>query len=55
MGYGDDSPVDPALYHRDDVRPVLAECDIGALYRILKDAGLRWPPKLATLTARRSV
>ncbi len=34
-------PIDPALYQRDDVRAVLAERDIGALYRVLKDeAGL---------------
>ena len=30
-------PVDPALYRRDDVRAVLAERDIAALYRVLKD------------------
>ncbi len=29
-------PIDPALYHRDDVRPVLAERDIGALFRVLR-------------------
>ena len=34
------SPVDPALYRRDDVRPVLAERDIAALYRVLKDVGV---------------
>jgi transcriptional regulator with XRE-family HTH domain len=33
-------PVDPALYRRDDVRPVLAERDITELYRVLKGAGL---------------
>ncbi len=34
-------PIDPALYRRDDVRRILAERDIGALYRVLKDdAGL---------------
>ncbi len=29
--------IDPALYWRDDVRRILAERDIGALYRVLKD------------------
>ncbi len=33
-------PVNPAHYRRDDVRPVLAERDIAALYRLLKDAGV---------------
>ena len=33
-------PIDPRLYRRDDVRPVLAERDIAALYRLLKDAGV---------------
>ena len=33
-------PVDPRLYEREDVRPILAERDIAALYRVLKDAGL---------------
>ncbi|MCA1676527.1 MAG: helix-turn-helix domain-containing protein [Actinobacteria bacterium] len=33
--------IDPTLYHRDDVRPVLAERDIAGLFRVLKDdAGL---------------
>lgn len=32
--------IDPALYHRDDVRPVLAVLDIGALYRVLQGAGV---------------
>ena len=32
--------IDPALYRRDDVRPVLAERDIAALYLILKDEGV---------------
>jgi len=30
-------PVDPRLYQRDDVRRILAERDIGALYRLLRD------------------
>jgi len=33
-------PIDPALCQRDDVREVLAERDIGALYRVLKDEGI---------------
>lgn len=32
--------IDPALYQRDDVRRILAALDIGALYRILQDAGV---------------
>ena len=32
--------IDPALYRQDDVRRVLAEHDIAALYLTLKDAGL---------------
>ena len=34
-------PVDPRLYDREDVRPLLGERDIGALYRALNDAGVR--------------
>ena len=33
-------PVDPALYRRDGVRPVLAERDIAALYLLLKGEGV---------------
>jgi len=33
-------PVDPVLYQRDDVRPVLATRDVAALYRVLRDAGV---------------
>ena len=33
-------PIDPALCQRDDVREVLAERDIGALYRVLRDEGI---------------
>ena len=33
-------PVDPRLYDREDVRPLLGERDIGALYRALNDAGV---------------
>ena len=36
---GNTPPIDPALYRREDVRRVLAERDITALYRILRDAG----------------
>lgn len=32
--------VDPALYRRPDIRPVLAARDIGSLYRALSEAGL---------------
>ena len=32
--------IDPALYRREDVRRIMAERDIGALYRVLKDAGI---------------
>ena len=34
------SPIDPTLYHRDDMRAVLAAHDIAGLYQLLKDAGL---------------
>ena len=33
-------PIDPALYQRDDVRRILTERDIAALYRALKDEGV---------------
>ena len=32
--------IDPTLYHRDEVRAVLAAHDIAGLYQLLKDAGL---------------
>lgn len=32
--------IDPALYERGDVRRILAALDIGALYRVLQDAGV---------------
>ena len=32
--------VDPTLYHRDDLRAVLAAHDVAGLYQLLKDAGL---------------
>jgi len=33
-------PIDPRLYDRPDVRPILAEHDIAGLYRALNDAGV---------------
>ena len=33
-------PIDPTLYHRDDLRAVLAAHDIAGLYQLLKDTGL---------------
>ncbi len=36
----DVAAVDPALYRRSDIRPILAARDIGALYRALRIAGL---------------
>lgn len=35
-----DNPIDPTLFNRDDLRPVLAVHDIGALYRALHNAGI---------------
>ncbi len=35
-----DTPIDPALFDRADLCPVLAERDIGALYRALNTAGI---------------
>jgi len=32
--------IDPALYRRDNVRPLLAVRDVGALFMVLKQAGL---------------
>ena len=32
--------IDPRLYDRPEVRPILAERDIGGLYRALNDAGV---------------
>ena len=34
-------PIDPRLYDRPEVRPILAERDIAGLYRALHDAGCR--------------
>ena len=33
--------IDPRLYDRPEVRPILAERDIAGLYRALHDAGCR--------------
>ena len=33
-------PIDPTLYHRDDMRAVLAAHDIAGPYQLLKEAGL---------------
>jgi transcriptional regulator with XRE-family HTH domain len=44
-------PIDPALYQRDDVRAVLAERDIGALYRVLRDEGIT-QRRIAELTGQ---
>ncbi len=43
--------IDPALYQRDDVRRILAALDIGALYRILQDAGVS-QRQIAALTGQ---
>jgi len=45
-------PVDPALYRRDDVRPVLAERDIAVLYRVLKDNAELTQRQIAELTGQ---
>ena len=44
-------PIDPALYQRDDVRRILAERDVTALYLALKDAGLT-QRRIAELTGQ---
>jgi transcriptional regulator with XRE-family HTH domain len=44
-------PIDAPLYHRDDVRRILAERDIAALYRVLKDAGVT-QRQIAALTGQ---
>jgi len=43
--------IDPALYRRDDVRRILAERDIAALYRVLKDEGVT-QRQIAALTGQ---
>ena len=45
-------PIDPALYRRDDVLPVLAERDIAALYRVLKDDAKLAQRQIAELTGQ---
>ncbi|MFN2496251.1 MAG: hypothetical protein ABR608_10145, partial [Pseudonocardiaceae bacterium] len=56
---GENAPaVDPALYRREDVRRILAAHDIGALYRILKDAGVltgQSQPEVSEILAGRRV
>ncbi len=37
---GPAAPIDPRLYEREDVRLILAERDIAALYRVLRDEGV---------------
>ncbi len=44
-------PINPALYRRDDVRRILAERDIAALYRLLKDEGVT-QRQIAALTGQ---
>jgi len=48
---GNTPPIDPALYRREDVRRVLAERDITALYRILRDTGIT-QRRIAELTGQ---
>ncbi len=38
----DTPPIDPRLYEREDVRRILAERDIGALFRALKATGISY-------------
>jgi len=45
-------PIDPALYRRDDVLPVLAERNIAALYRVLKDDAKLTQRQIAELTGQ---
>jgi len=52
---GSEKPVpliDPALYRRDDVLPVLAERNIAALYRVLKDDAKLTQRQIAELTSQ---
>jgi len=48
---GNTPPIDPALFRREHVRRVLAERDIAALYRILRDAGIT-QRRIAELTGQ---
>ena len=51
-GAGKSAPaVDPALYRRGDVRRILAERDIGGLYRVLRDEGIT-QRRIAELTGQ---
>ena len=50
-GDGPAPPIDPRLYERENVRRILAERDVAALYRVLKDAGLT-QRQIATLTGQ---
>jgi len=48
LSYG----IDPALYRREDVRRILAERDVGALYRVLRDAAGLAQRRIAALTGQ---
>ena len=48
---GNTPPIDPALYRREDVRRVLADRDITALYRILRDTRIT-QRRIAELTGQ---
>jgi transcriptional regulator with XRE-family HTH domain len=48
---GNSPPIDPALFEREDVRPILAALDISALYRLLGDAGIS-QRQIATCTGQ---
>ena len=48
----DTPPIDPALYWRDNVRPVLAARDIGVLYLVLKDDAELTQRRIAELTGQ---
>ena len=43
-------PIDPGLFEREDVRRILAERDIGALFRVLRDEAGLTQRKIAELT-----
>ncbi len=43
--------IDPALYHREDVRRILAVRDIAALYRLIKGTGVSYR-RIAELTGQ---
>jgi len=48
----DTPPIDPALYCREDVRRILAERDITALYHVLKDNSRVTQRTIAELTGQ---